>query len=107
MGTTILYDYTEKDSSILDAIENVNSINNFYYNLQPLLIEENLDEIFFNEKFQYRPDIVAKQVYQNEFFYPIILLSNNIGSITFFDIPNIGNTIKYLKPELINYILSK
>ena len=107
MATTVLYDYTEKDSSILDAIENVQSINNFYYDLQTLLIDENLDEISFNEKFQYRPDIVAKQVYENEFFYPLILLANNIGSITFFDIANVGNTIKYIKPEIINYILSK
>ena len=107
MATTVLYDYNEKDNSILDSIENIQSIKNFYYDLQTLIIDENLNKIPFNEKFQYRPDIVAKRVYQNEFFYPLILLANNIGSISFFDIANIGDTIKYIKPELIDYILSK
>ena len=58
-----------------------------------------------DESYNLRPDKVAYKVYGIDYYYPIILICNNIGSFLQFTIDKVGTNIYYLKPELIDKVL--
>jgi len=58
-----------------------------------------------NNTYKFRPERLALEQYGDELLYPIILASNNIGSIFDFDPTLFNNEIKLLKPEIVRNVL--
>jgi len=100
MGT-ILFNVTDNDSKFI----NKNTTNFVFDNLKnknlDIFIDENINTIEIDDTYNYRPDKLAYELYGDDFYYPVLLVSNNIGSIIDFRIQKIGNKIQYLKPEKI------
>jgi len=103
----ILYnlDFEKKDRSILNNLDADYFWNQLNYKYRDLFIPENMDIFHIDNTYNFRPDKVAYKVYGNDFYYPIILFSNQIGTILQFRIDIIGTEIKYLKPEYLESII--
>jgi len=63
--------------------------NNLIKNKKLLIKNSNLIEI--DERYDYRPDRLAYEIYGEDFFYPAILIANDLGSILQF------------KADILNY----
>ena len=111
MATTILFNDNENLTN--EKLKFIDSFRNtqVFYNLRnenfDIFREENYKTYDINDSYDYRPDKVAYEVYGEDFYYPIILLSNNISTITEFRTDKIGNTIKYLDPDYLNKLVIK
>ena len=79
-----------KDTKAINEFINEHLFNN------PLIKNENLlkkeaYEMEIDERYDYRPDKLAYEVYGEDFYYPFILAANNLGSMLQF------------KAEILNY----
>jgi len=103
----VLYNlnFEKKDRSILNKLDTNYLWNQLNYKYRDLFIPENMDIFKINNTYNFRPDKIAYKVYGNDFYYPIILFSNQIGTILQFRIDIIGTEIKYLKPEYLELII--
>jgi hypothetical protein len=97
----ILFNIIEKDTSILNNIEPDYLWKALNVRFKDYFIKENLYIFKIDKSYNFRPDKVAFKVYGNDFYYPIILYSNQIGSILQFRIDIVGTEVKYLKPEIL------
>jgi len=100
----ILFNIIDKDTSILNRAycdHLWNALNNKF---KDLFVPENLLLFEIDQSYNFRPDKVSYKVYNDDFYYPIILFSNGISSILQFRTDLIGTKIKYLKPNYISYI---
>jgi len=103
----ILLNIIEKDTSILNNLDQTYIWNSINTKFKDLFIDENFDIYEINDSLNFRPDIVSYKVYDNDFYYPIILMSNNINSIMQFKTSLIGTNIKYLKIDKLQYLINK
>jgi len=103
----VLYNlnFEKKDRSILNELDTNYLWNQINYKYRDLFISENMKIFKIDNTYNFRPDKVAYKVYGNDFYYPIILFSNQIGTILQFRIDIIGTEIKYLKPEFLESII--
>jgi len=93
--------FETRDTFFMDNLTPEYIWNQLNFKFRDLFLAENMDTFKINNSFNFRPDKVAYEVYGNDLFYPIILFSNQIGSLMQFRIDILGTEIKYLKPELI------
>jgi hypothetical protein len=69
-----------KDTSVIDEfIKHKLFENNFITNVDLLL--RDAYEITIDSRYDYRPDRIAFEQYKQDFYFPAILIANNIGSI--------------------------
>jgi len=93
----------EQDSIFLDSFNCIVPLN-FYNKNKNIFRVENFLTFNIDESYNYRPDKVAYKVYGIDYYYPVILACNNIGSILQFNISKIGSRIYYLNPDYLKYI---
>lgn len=65
----------------------------------------NLITVDVNDTYKYRPELLAKKYYGNESYFPIVLASNNIGTLFDFVPSKFNNTMKILDPKILQLIL--
>jgi len=106
MAKIIFNDLTNNFTGFINQFENSSLINNKLIRNKEYFNEKNFDTFAMSNQYNARPDIIAYKVYGDEFLYPVILFSNKIGSIVQFTYNRIGDTIFYLKPELLPKVLS-
>ena len=94
----------EQDSKFLDSWNKIPP-QNIYNKNKSLFRLDNYEIFTIDESYNLRPDKVAYKVYGVDYYYPIILVCNNIGSLLQFTIDKVGTSVYYLKPELLNKIL--
>lgn len=95
--------HNEQDSVFLDSFDTIVP-QNFYNKNKNLFRVENYLTFDIDESYDFRPDKIAFKVYNDDYYYPVILACNNIGSMIQFKTSIIGSKISYLKPELLEKI---
>jgi len=98
---TLLFNNIEQDVKFLNALNIDLVFKNLVNENHDIFKQENYDYIEINDNYNYRPDRVAYDVYKVDLYYPIILASNNIGSIIEFTTDRLGHKIYYLKEEFL------
>ena len=93
----------EQDSTFLDSFNCIVPYN-FYNKNKNLFQIKNYLQFKIDETYNYRPDKVAYEVYGDDYYYPIILACNNIGSILQFTTSKVGSNVYYLDPYYLSYI---
>ena len=81
--------YITKDTRAVDVFTNPHIFEIKLLNKKKLL--KNAIEIKIDSRYDYRPDKLAYEYYKEDFYYPAILVANNLGSILQF------------KADLLNY----
>ena len=94
----------EQDSKFLDNWNKIVPQNIFNKN-KNLFRLENYNVFDIDSSYNFRPDKIAYKVYKNDYYYPIILICNNIGSFLQFNTDKIGFHIYYLDPKLLSQII--
>ena len=79
----------------------LNFTNSIKINYKKLL--ENTDYLIFSEKYNYRPDLVAYEVYGDDLYYIPILIANNVNSVLNFTKDKVGS--KIIIPQLKNIMI--
>jgi len=102
--STILFNNIRKDTTVLNfRSENIwNDLPNIN---SSIFIPENYSVIQIDETYNFRPDKLAYELYQNDFYYPLLFYPNHIGSILQFNINIIGTNIYYLPQEFISKLV--
>ena len=101
---SILYnDYYNSGLELLDMVAE-EGIDNELFSRTDLSSDENCMNLFLEKSYDYRPELVAKKLYGDEKYYPIVLVCNKIGTLLHFKIENFDNVIKVLKPEIFQRI---
>ena len=93
----------EQDSTFLNSFNCIVPLN-FYNKNKSLFITNNYLTFDIDESYNHRPDRVAYKVYGIDYYYPLILVCNNIGSILQFNISKVGHKIYYLNPIYLQNI---
>jgi len=75
-------------------------------NLKLLQSDDNIVRIKVSDKYKFRPELVARQYYGHESFYPLILAANNIGSLLHFIPSEFNNEIKMIKSNVIEKLFN-
>lgn len=81
--------------------------NKFIENKSKLLDQNNYYIYEIDSKYDYRPDKLAYDLWNQEYLYPIILFINNIPSILHFNISEFENKIKIPTDEILKFITSE
>ena len=71
--------YTKDTKAVDEFIKHHLFENNLIKNRKKLL--SRATERIIDERYDYRPDRLAYEIYGEDFYYPAILVANNIGSI--------------------------
>jgi len=101
---SILFNVIENDTTYLNNLTSTKVFDNFYNKNLNLFNNDNYLIYKIDESYNFRPDKVAYEVYGDDFYYPIILFCNEIGSQMFFNVDILGNNIKYLDPKYLSNI---
>jgi len=102
--STILYDTSDYTKTFIDQFTNPYIFQSLFIKNKNLFIRDNYDVFQNSTKYNFRPDLISYEVYGDEMYYPIILFCNQVGSIIQFRMDKVGNSVLYLKPELIQLI---
>lgn len=79
-----------KDTNAINQFTNEHLFNNILIKNHTTLVKES-NQIDIDERYDYRPDKLAYEIYGEDFYYPAILIANNLGSLLQF------------KAEIMNY----
>jgi len=74
---------------LLDKATNISNRWNMYHKS----IFDDMDYIEFDDRYIYRPDLVAYEIYGSQQLFPLILMANKVESVIRFNQINIGNKI--------------
>lgn len=88
---------------ITDLMDKTNISHPMYLNEK--LLDYDKDYIEFDDKYIYRPDLVAFHVYREQSLFPIILLVNKVASLIQFNPMNVGDRIYLPQDEHIEILL--
>jgi hypothetical protein len=69
-----------KDVRAINTFIDPHIFNNVLIKNKKLLLQ-NAQQIDIDERYDYRPDRLAYELYRNDFYYPALLVANNIGSM--------------------------
>jgi len=75
-----------------DLLDNSTNISN-KWNMYHKLVFDDMDYIDFDDKYIYRPDLVAYEMYGSQQLFPLILMANKVESVILFNQITIGNKI--------------
>lgn len=84
-----------RDYSFVNEFSNEYIFDNQLVQIPLSLLIENSDIIQIDNKYLYRPDKLAYEIYGDDLYYPWILQANSIGSVAQF-IPDLLNNQAYL-----------
>ncbi len=83
----------ERDTRILDTFTDWHIFENiFIKNKARLEASSTWREI--DARYDYRPDLLSYEVYKEDFYYPVILIANNVGSMLQFKSDSMDNKCK-------------
>ena len=86
-----------KDSSVLNEFIDWHVFNNLFTKNKKSLVK-NAATVEIDARYDYRPDLLSYKYYGEDFYYPVILIANNIGSMLQFKSGTLDN--KCLIPNL-------
>ena len=101
---SILLNVIENDTTYINNLSKTKVFDNFFNKNLNLFNNDNYLTHKMDESYNFRPDKVAFEIYGDDFYYPIILFCNEIGSQMFFTVDILGTEIKYLDPKLLPQI---
>ncbi len=71
------------------------------------LLKKNSEEIIMDARYNFRPDLLSYEVYGTNFWYPAILIANNLGSIFQFKDEYLNNKCLVPSPAILMSIMDK
>jgi hypothetical protein len=90
---------------MIDSFTSLEVFENIFIKNKKLL-EKNATIKEIDSRYDYRPDTLAYEVYGQDFYYPAILIANNLGSIIQFKSSNMSNKCKIPSQDDINKLIS-
>ena len=84
-----------RDYSFINEFSNEYIYDNQLVQIPLSLLIQNSDEYPIDNKYLYRPDKLAYEIYGDDLYYPWILQANSLGSIAQF-IPSLLNNKAYI-----------
>ncbi len=71
------------------------------------LLTENSTEFIIDARYNFRPDLLSYELYGTNFWYPVILTVNKLGSIFQFKAEYMNNKCLIPNPNIISQILKQ
>jgi hypothetical protein len=104
-GFTVNDNVTTKNTDLIDLfIEPHIFMNELIKNRSELILNSKTVEI--DSRYDYRPDRMAYEHYGQDFWYPAILIANNIGSILQFKAKELGFSCRIPSADVIKEIIN-
>lgn len=69
-----------------------------------LNLKENYNYVPFEDNYKFRPDLIARKYYGSDYFYPLVLITNNINSMINFTPENTNYRLKIINVNLLKKI---
>lgn len=95
-----------KNTEIIDSFIEPHIFENYFIKYRYLL-EEDVSCKIIDARYDFRPDLLAFELYGQDFWYPAILIINNISSIFQFKADYLDNRCRIPSVQSINSILTK
>ena len=95
-----------KNTTLVDSFTECHIFENFLIKHRVELLKD-LDTVEIDERYDYRPDRLAYEIYKQDFWFPAILIANNIGSILQFKAGSMNFKCKIPKKTNIDNIIKK
>ena len=89
----LVNDNVAKDTAVINSFTDWHVFENLFLKNKGRL-EKNATVIEIDARYDYRPDLLAYDQYQEEFYYPAILIVNNLGSMLQFKSAALDNQCK-------------
>ncbi len=102
----LVNDNPDQDIRMLDLFIDSHLFDNpMFQNLN--LMFKNSSEIVLDSRYNCRPDLLSYEIYGTNFWYPIILTVNKLGSIFQFKAESLGNRCLIPDPGFIQNLLDE
>ncbi len=82
----------------------MNSFGFYYLSFFNDTLIDNVVEREFKSSWEYKPQYVADEIFNDPRLYHLILFVNNISSIDYFNIKTIGFKLKIPRVDVVNFI---
>jgi hypothetical protein len=104
--TFLVNENPSQDITMLDSFIDHHVFEHLMFqNLKELI--KNSEEIEIDSSYDFRPDKLSVEYYNTNFFYPVILAANKIGSILQFKSEYLNNKCLIPNIDVVKNILSK
>lgn len=106
-GSTLHFFDTTLDPNNLLAINELlkpSIKTKFQRYINELNLKENYSYVPFEDNYKFRPDLISRKYYGSDYFYPLVLITNNINSMINFTPQNTNYKLKIINVNLLKKI---
>ena len=96
-----------KNTSLIDSFTEPLIFNNVLIKHREAVLLCECDDITIDERYNYRPDRLAYEIYGQDFWYPAILIANNIGSMLQFKAESLNFKCKVPRKTHVEKLVNK